>query len=291
MSEQSQQSSSRHSFSRFQEAIRQSSVQGPQPLVSNSSLNTMDRVRRQDVSVNSTSSFGYASSGPLRVVNTNVDPSPNKSNLTFNRPGSSNESSTTTSISVGVNRADSSSIQGLVSHSQSDCPPIIITDTTKHVGLPFKKWMSTVRGKNQIPKGSLSVRQERWTLDDFDESESAEPSNHKMNGHRKSSSWSSYSLVGAVRSATASLASLSVPSQSRRSKRNGHQSSNRSSWLAHPRNRDSMDGSQASAQVIDDAVWERALQRRRTLEELVSSEESYVSDLKILVNVSGPWMN
>ena len=39
--------------------------------------------------------------------------------------------------------------------------------------------------------------------------------------------------------------------------------------------------------MIDDAAWERARQRRRTLEEILESEESYVADLKVLVNVSG----
>ena len=36
----------------------------------------------------------------------------------------------------------------------------------------------------------------------------------------------------------------------------------------------------------DEAVWKRAAQRRRILEELISSEESYIADMKILVNVS-----
>ncbi|KAI9870394.1 MAG: hypothetical protein M1830_004299 [Pleopsidium flavum] len=36
---------------------------------------------------------------------------------------------------------------------------------------------------------------------------------------------------------------------------------------------------------MDEAAWDRALKRRKILEELVSSEESYVADLKVLTNV------
>lgn len=50
-------------------------------------------------------------------------------------------------------------------------------------------------------------------------------------------------------------------------------------------NRASMDSNHGSAQIIDEAAWGRAVQRRQTLEELVSSEESYIADLKVLINV------
>ena len=48
-----------------------------------------------------------------------------------------------------------------------------------------------------------------------------------------------------------------------------------------------MEGDQVAARVVEHAARGRAVQRRRILEELVSSEESYVADLKVLLHVGG----
>jgi hypothetical protein len=37
--------------------------------------------------------------------------------------------------------------------------------------------------------------------------------------------------------------------------------------------------------VIDESAWLRSLQRRKIVEELIASEESYIADLKVLINV------
>lgn len=266
------------SFPKFQEDVGQCSAQSSQPVESNTSFNDSDHARKNNTSFNSISSFGYMNSGPLRVVNTNVAPSSTTPTLVSSGPGSSDESSDKASTLSGVGTTDTSSTSKTV------------TDTTRREAHGFKGWMRNIRHNNSRPKGTLTVRQERWSLDDFDEVESTKPLDQKVKGHRKSSSWSSNGFVGAVKSATASLISLSVPSQSRKSRRmvvatNGNRSANRGSQLATPENRSSVDSNNGSAQVIDDAAWERALQRRRTLEELISSEESYIRDLKILVNV------
>lgn len=275
------------SFSLYQENSKQSSAQGSQPLAPKTSVDTFGDVRKQSLSYISTSSLGYKNPGPLRVINTNEAPSPTKSSSTSDWPDSPTESS------FDVDKADTSSIKLPVPNGPNltdGNSSIAVADTARHSALPFRKWVSTIRRNDQGPKGVLTVRKERWSLDDFDEIECAKPADKRINGHRKSSSWSSYGLVGAVKSATASLMSLSVPPQSRKLRtiltRNGYRSSNRSSWLANPRNSGSMDSSQEYAQAIDDAAWERALQRRRTLEELISSEESYVCDLKVLLNVN-----
>lgn len=47
-----------------------------------------------------------------------------------------------------------------------------------------------------------------------------------------------------------------------------------------------MDSSSGSSEFPDKAARDRAVQRRKILEELVDSEEGYVNDLKILANVS-----
>lgn len=49
--------------------------------------------------------------------------------------------------------------------------------------------------------------------------------------------------------------------------------------------RQSIDGYRSVAHAHDEAVQQRAIQRRRKLRELIQSEESYVADLKVLLNV------
>lgn len=154
---------------------------------------------------------------------------------------------------------------------------------------PFRRWMSSLRYKSPGHKSpsrghSLTVRQERWSLDDCDEEATIKPTqNHsrKRSGHKKTSSWSSSGLVTAVKSVTVGLAATQSPKAKRLSLL---RSSQRSSGASQATARDSFD-SHASPRM-DDAAWERARQRRRTIEELIESEEGYVADLKVLNNVS-----
>lgn len=168
-------------------------------------------------------------------------------------------------------------------------PSLVITDTSARKTHPFRRWMTTLRRKNSRRKGNLIPRLERWSLDDFDDVQPAKfalPGNENTTRHKKSSSWSSSGFVTAVQSATASLVPLSIAAQSRKTRRSGLlRSSHRSSRISDGVNRASMDSGQGSTQIIDEAAWDRAVQRRRTLEELVSSEESYIADLKVLINV------
>lgn len=166
---------------------------------------------------------------------------------------------------------------------------LVISDTTANKTHPFRRWMTTLRRKNSRRKGNLIPRLERWSLDDFDDVKPAKlglPGNENTTRHKKSSSWSSSGFVTAVQSATASLVPLSIAPQSRKTRRSGLlRSSYRSSRISDGVNRASMDSNHGSAQIIDEAAWGRAVQRRQTLEELVSSEESYIADLKVLINV------
>lgn len=168
-------------------------------------------------------------------------------------------------------------------------PDIIITGSTPR-GQPFRRWMSTIRRKSSRIK-VFAPPDDRWSLEDYNEREPITPvpqyeevRAERVHGHQKTSSWSSSGFVTAVKSATVSLGPLSLAHQSRRTKRSTFlRSSKRSSGRSH---RASVDSSQGSGQAVDEAAWARAIQRRRTLEELVSSEESYIADLKVLVNVS-----
>ncbi|KAL8787961.1 MAG: hypothetical protein Q9195_007549 [Heterodermia aff. obscurata] len=162
-------------------------------------------------------------------------------------------------------------------------------ETSTPPRLPFRRWMRSLRYKSPSTKSlsgknSLKVRDDRWSLDDFEESpviKSAPISAKQRTRHKKTSSWSSGGLVTAVKSATVGLAAPQSPKAKRLSLL---RSSLRSSGTSQATVRGSFD-SQSSPRVMDSAAWERARQRRRTLEEIVQSEESYVADLKVLVNV------
>ena len=155
---------------------------------------------------------------------------------------------------------------------------------------PFRRWMSTLHRKSLHRQQTIRPREQRWSLDDFDEF----PTNDTVllqsptsRRHKKSSSWASSGFVTAVKSASMSLATLSVAPQSRKTDRsNLFRSSNRSSRLSRSFNRPSIGGSSASVNIIDEAARDRAYKRHKILEELVESEEGYVADLKVLVNVS-----
>ena len=171
------------------------------------------------------------------------------------------------------------------SGTQPSRPSIIVTDTTSH---PIRRLLSTLRHRHSKHKKSLSVRKERWSLDDFDEDAATDfHSRHvKPSGHRKTSSWASSGFVAAVKAATTNLGTLSAsPSQMTR-RFAPLRNSKRSSKLSQVTNRESINGNRDSISMFDEAAWNRAFQRRRTLEELISSEESYIADLKVLKNVS-----
>ncbi len=227
--------------------------------------------------------------GPLEEIDLDVENIEGK-----NDPDTGHEEVRNLSFEVNAERLSTRQFltQSILARENRN-PSIVITDTTARPAHPFTRWMSTIRRKNPRIK-ALTPRQDRWSLDDFDEREPLRPlpqnegfKNEKANRHKKTSSWSSSGFVTAVKSATVSLGPLSLAHQSRKTRRsNLLRGSNRSSRLSDGLNRTSMDSSQCSAQIIDEAAWERAIQRRRTLEELVSSEESYIADLKVLINVS-----
>jgi len=111
--------------------------------------------------------------------------------------------------------------------------------------------------------------------------------------YRRSSSDSSFAFVTTARSTSVSLASVSA-SIAGRSKKNTVRSSRAysrtdgSSRASVSGARLSEDGQFADGVVpLDPAVGERATRRRKILEELISTEEGYIGDVKFLMNVRG----
>lgn len=313
---------------------------------SDTSLSTVHRTCRRDISLSSTGSYAPFGFGQLRVRNANIQPSQSASasnlcwtespqNSIYRRTSSkqaSHKSSWGAEVPVPPKPSSSSifshdtgpledvdlSIHGertgtnprsksfvadpylslkvaqeMVDRSFRDQkiskPSIVVTESATPATRPFRRWISTLRrksSKNIIEP--LKVRRERWSLDDFEDTVSNRPRlpwPQTISSHQKTSSWASSGLVEAVKSAKTSLGTLSVAPPVRKNRKSILRGSDDSSRISHSGNRTSIDSDHASTHIIDEAALARGIQRRRTLEELVSSEESYISDLKVLVNV------
>lgn len=155
---------------------------------------------------------------------------------------------------------------------------------------PLHRWMRTLRRRG------LSRRPPPTDDDDDDEPGprpfSANGLSNKLHGaghHRQSSSGSSFGFVETVKTASASLASGSIFARSRRNSMRSSRSKTHtdlSSRASMSSNRCSEDSAGLDKpQVLDKATVERSLQRRRILEELISTEESYIGDVRFLMNV------
>ncbi|KAI0486421.1 Dbl homology domain-containing protein [Xylaria cf. heliscus] len=156
-----------------------------------------------------------------------------------------------------------------------------LEEPSASISRPFHKWMRTLHKRaNRRNIGSRDTEQLPECL--FVENPI------RINGHRQSSSGSSFGFVAAVKSATVSLASASVRT---RQWRHGARSS------IHTRTDHSSRGSISAQRISEDStcfdrglhtdpgVTERLLQRRRILEELITTEESYIGDIRFLMNV------
>lgn len=103
---------------------------------------------------------------------------------------------------------------------------------------------------------------------------------HRTTSNRKSGSHSS-GVISAVRTASFTVAESSIlPTKTWFGARIGHIRGSEAGY-------GSRDNAQSPTNmVLDEAAHSRGVQRRRILEELLESEESYLGDLKVLTNVS-----
>ncbi len=151
---------------------------------------------------------------------------------------------------------------------------------------PFNKWMRNLERRATDRRKTVSCD----VSGDVLEKELFETlNNQRRSTHKKSSSASSYGFVTAVKSASISLASFSVAPLSRRTGISSRQHRTDRSSKASNVGRLSEDNSYvAGSAALDKAVTNRLLQRRRVLEEIISTEESYLADVKFLMNVRLP---
>lgn len=125
----------------------------------------------------------------------------------------------------------------------------------------FSRWMSSLR-RRTVQRRIIAADTPAFLVD--------------LNGrpqliHRDSSSGSSFGFVTGVKSATVSISSTRIARSTGRS-------------IRTPLGRSSEE-SMGRITPADRFSVERALRRRRILEELIQTEESYIGDIRLLMNV------
>jgi hypothetical protein len=165
---------------------------------------------------------------------------------------------------------------------ESDLP-----SSNKATPNPFEKWVRTLHKRATLRRKTESSETRGSSIGDGHQPMGLR---RKLSSKlRKSASGSSLGFVMAVKSASVSLASFSVAPRSRRTtgRSSKYQRTDRSSRGSITAARVSEDSSYLARGIINDAaVTNRAIRRRRVLEEIISTEESYVGDIRFLMNVS-----
>lgn len=153
--------------------------------------------------------------------------------------------------------------------------PMINRSSGKH---PIKRLIGTLRSQGSKRKKHSTISRDQESQD-VPEDEKIEYPNVAEQEKRKT--------LSRVALGFATARGSNATSRSRKNRLSRKFSrSNMNSRSSQASNRASIDSRLDCGHGIDESALQRAEQRRRTLEELVCSEESYIADLKILLNVS-----
>lgn len=155
---------------------------------------------------------------------------------------------------------------------------------------PFQKWIRTLQKRALRRQGVLACDgggAPSW-LSGMNGTEEGDLEAGEDGHRRHSSSDSSFAFVTGVKSANISMAGLSLLTCSQKTtvqSAHGPRTlrSSRASLSGPRRSEDSC--YQERQAPVDPAVARRASQRRHILEELISTEESYIGDVRFLMNV------
>ncbi|KAF1926281.1 Rho guanyl nucleotide exchange factor [Didymella exigua CBS 183.55] len=158
--------------------------------------------------------------------------------------------------------------------------PAAAPETLQSETQPFRRWMSTLRRRHlhrrkkqelsfDAGEELLAVRSPRLT-----DATSARRTSESIT--------SSMGFVTNVKTTSVTVASTSIAPMSERAAHKTTRFGNRSSNTDARRSFDSNRG--GLGPVLDESAWLRSLQRRKVVEELMASEESYIADLKVLIN-------
>ncbi|UPX13203.1 uncharacterized protein EKO05_0003725 [Ascochyta rabiei] len=145
---------------------------------------------------------------------------------------------------------------------------------------PFRRWMSTLRRRHLQRRKKLEM-----SLDGAEEVPVlCSPLQMSTDSARRTSEsmTSSMGFVTTVKTTSLTIGSTSIAPTSERGLHNKTRLGNRSSNIDARRSIEGHRG--VLGPVIDESAWLRSLQRRKVVEELIASEESYIADLKVLIN-------
>jgi hypothetical protein len=177
--------------------------------------------------------------------------------------------------------------------SESTCSEIIELEahiigsvSTPPKPQPFRRWISILRRRHIQRHQEHVPESTRMSLDTTKINSSLQfliPQLQQSTRRTSGSMSSSMGCVTIMKSASITIAGTSIAPRSDMGAyrtRLGNRSSN---YSEARRSMESHRG--ALGPVIDEGAWLRSLQRRKVVEELVASEEGYIADLKVLINV------
>jgi hypothetical protein len=159
--------------------------------------------------------------------------------------------------------------------------------TTLVVSQPFRRWMSTLRRRHIQRRKDRHTEAPRLSfgLDSGDADGPRRSLCVQDRTRRLSESMSSsIGYVATIKTASMTVGSASIAPRSDAGLR-GKSRVGRSSNSDARRSLDSHRG--PLGPIVDESAWLRSLQRRKIVEELIASEEGYIADLKVLINVCG----
>ncbi|KAF1943575.1 hypothetical protein EJ02DRAFT_433135 [Clathrospora elynae] len=167
-------------------------------------------------------------------------------------------------------------------HEEQEAAPATITVSSQ----PFRRWMNTLR-RRQVQRWKDHISEvPRLSFDTTDgHSFMSPPLSQVSESIRRTSDsmTSSMDYVTAMKSASMTVASASIAPRSEAGLHGKARLGNRSSNYSEARR--SLESHRgALGPVLDESAWLRSLQRRKVVEELIASEESYIADLKVLIN-------
>ena len=177
------------------------------------------------------------------------------------------------------------------SSSRQSSPQVIITGTAPK---SFKRIVSSIRSGQFRSPQRLRPSEERQDLGNefeppLENNQSlGVPQQCEAEGHRKTSSGVSSGFLGTVKSPNTGPTSSSVMdgiSKPHWSRSRWSKFSKGSSTFSETPVRASFDSDRKVSPATHKATADRALQRRRIIEELISSETGYIYDLRILTHV------
>lgn len=153
--------------------------------------------------------------------------------------------------------------------------PMTDRSSGKH---PIKRLIGTLRSQGSKRKKHSTISREQESLDVPEDKKTEYPN---------VAEWGKYKTSSMAALGFSTARGSNATSRTRKNRLSGKlPRSNINSRFSQASNRTSIDSRLDWVHEIDESALRRADQRRRTLEELVCSEESYIADLKILLNVN-----